>query len=126
MDEPELYRNISGNKYMRLPVFVGWCILAYFHSLIYYYLPYATAAAYPGVLDASGTGVLSNWDFGVLVITTSVVVINLKLYVMTKYWTFWTHVVYWGTMIAFLAFSIFYSLVPGTPVHRSFLQVCAI
>ena len=122
LEEPELYRNISRNQYMRIPVFIAWCALAYFHSLIYYFVPYGSAL-FGGALDESGVGTLSSWDFGVLVITISVVVINLKLYVMTKYWTKWTHVVYWGTMIAFLLFSLVYSAKPGSPVYRSFLQV---
>ena len=71
----------------------------------------------------SGTGILSNWDFGVLVITVSVIVINVKLYVLTKYWTKWTHVVYWGTMLAFFLFSLVYSALPrSAPVYLSFLQ----
>ena len=122
LDEPELYRNISRNKYMRIPVFIGWCALAYLHSLVYYFVPYG-AALFGGALSEGGFALLSNWDFGVLVITVSVVVINLKLYVLTKYWTKWTHVVYWGTMVAFLLFSIVYSFKPGSPVHLSFLQV---
>ena len=124
MDEPELYRNISRNKYMRIPVFLGWCALAYYHSLIYYFLPYGAALiSGGGALDGAGTGILSNWDFGVLVITVSVIVINVKLYVLTKYWTKWTHVVYWGTMLAFLLFSLVYSALPrSAPVYLSFLQ----
>ena len=124
LDEPELYRNISRNKYMRIPVFLGWCALAYFHSLIYFYLPHGAAlVAGGGVLDEYGGALLSGWDFGVLVITISVIVINFKLYVLTKYWTRFTHIVYWGTMLAFLLFSLIYSAMPrSAPVYRSFLQ----
>ena len=124
MSEPELYRNISRNKYMTIPVFLGWCLLAYVHSLLYFYLPYGAAlVAGGGVLAEQGVYLLSVWDFGVVVLSISVIVINVKLYMLTKYWTRWTYVILALTALIFLLFSLVYSALPrSAPVYLSFLS----
>ena len=49
--------------------------------------------------------ILSNWDFGMLVFTINVVVVNFTLFYITKYWTFLNHLFYWGTLVVYFVFS---------------------
>ena len=61
-----------------------------------------------GSLNGSAWAIFSNWDLGFLTFTSCVIVVNLKLFAMTRFWCASTKIVYFGTLLFFLAFSLLY------------------
>jgi len=94
-----------------------------FHSFVTFYFPFWMLSFEPFNLDAYA--IFSNHDFGMLVFTAIVVVVNLTLFYLTKYWIAFTHVMYWGTLLVYFVFSIGFSYA-RSDVFLTFLQAFSV
>uniref|UniRef100_A0AAJ7UDE7 Phospholipid-transporting ATPase n=1 Tax=Petromyzon marinus TaxID=7757 RepID=A0AAJ7UDE7_PETMA len=103
---PALYRTIRRNALLSRRPFVCWTLLGLLHAFLFFFGSVALLG--DGVALKSNGEVFGHWELGTLVFTVLVVTVNLKLALDTRYWTWVNHFVTWGTLIFYVAFSLFY------------------
>jgi len=101
MDKPELYRDIAKNSKMSWRQFFYWSISGIWHSLVVFFGSKWLFGEGSFHKDLLGYGVFS---FGIFVFTIVVFITNLKLSLLTHYWTWLTHFVTWGSDLFYFAF----------------------
>jgi phospholipid-translocating ATPase len=106
MKKPDLYRSISKNACMTPYRFFGWLGLGYYHSLVNFFGSKYLMAK--GSLNEEAWASFSNWDLGFLTFSVCVIVVNFKLFIITKFWPMQTKIVYGGTLLFFLLFCLSY------------------
>ncbi|XP_027044475.1 probable phospholipid-transporting ATPase IF [Pocillopora damicornis] len=104
--QPHLYRDLSKNYRLSWTEFFFWVMSGYWHALVFFFGSYFFFQG-----DAIGPAMLQygNWSFGTFVFTVCVIVSNLKLALVTHYWTWMTHVSTWGSIILFFVSTITYN-----------------
>ncbi|KAM7451065.1 putative phospholipid-transporting ATPase IF [Porites harrisoni] len=104
--QPRLYRDISNNHRLSWTEFFFWTVSGYWHALVLFFGSYFFFEG-----DTLGPAMLQygNWSFGTFVFTVCVIVSNLKLALVTHYWTWMTHVATWGSIVVFFVSSITFS-----------------
>jgi len=91
-------------KFLKKQIF--YLCEATWHSLVNYFLPMYTMC-FPGA-----DGNYNDWvDVGCTIYTATVITINLRLAMMTRYWTWITHLLTWLSITTFFAFLWLYGLV---------------
>ncbi|XP_065055666.1 phospholipid-transporting ATPase IF-like isoform X1 [Rhopilema esculentum] len=101
LDNPCLYRELAKNSKMSWKQFFYWSLSGIWHSLVVFFASkwmFDEGSFHNGLL---GYGVYS---FGVFVFTIVVFITNLKLSLMTHYWTWMTHFVTWGSDLFYFLF----------------------
>uniref|UniRef100_A0A2A4JGX5 Phospholipid-transporting ATPase n=1 Tax=Heliothis virescens TaxID=7102 RepID=A0A2A4JGX5_HELVI len=105
---PTLYRDISRNRLMSWQYFVAWCVSATYHSLVIYWFAYSVIKY--SVISIDGQPV-DLWCFGAIIFHLMTVIVNLKLWLQTRYHT----LIFVGSVAAsifiYMAFNVVYSVV---------------
>ncbi|CAH1780605.1 unnamed protein product, partial [Owenia fusiformis] len=105
LQHPSLYKDISKNARLSYGQFIKYNILGYWHSAVFFFGSLLMFQFTPIHSDSTMAG---NWMLGVMVYTTCVITVNIKLCLETYYWT--------GITAAALAISaIFY--IAGTSIY---------
>ncbi|XP_074047111.1 phospholipid-transporting ATPase IF isoform X3 [Macrotis lagotis] len=104
--KPTLYRDISKNSHLSIKKFLYWTVLGFSHAFIFFFGCYFLIWEDISLL---GNGqMFGNWTFGTLVFTVMVITVTVKMALETHYWTWINHVVTWGSIVFYFAFSLFY------------------
>ncbi|XP_060039703.1 phospholipid-transporting ATPase IH isoform X3 [Erinaceus europaeus] len=101
--DPGLYRDVAKNALLRWRTFFYWTFLGVFDALVFFF------GAYFLLEDTAVTShgqIFGNWTFGTLVFTVMVFTVTLKLALDTQYWTWVNHLVIWGSLLFYVAFSL--------------------
>ncbi|XP_068732876.1 LOW QUALITY PROTEIN: phospholipid-transporting ATPase IF-like [Montipora capricornis] len=102
-NEPRLYRDLSKNYRLSWTEFFFWIASGYWHSLVLFfgsYFFFQSGSLGPAMLQ------YGNWSFGTFVFTVCILISNLKLALVTHYWTWMTHVATWGSILLFFVSTI--------------------
>ena len=105
VNNPDLYKITSqaGRKnFFKWTAY--WLSSALWHAVVIFFVPFVTYMNH----DASGKE-RGLWFMGAIVYTCAVVVVNLKLAMRTRYWTWITHFLTWGSIFVFFAFLAYVS-----------------
>eukprot|EP00003_Mantamonas_plastica_P010673 TRINITY_DN2013_c2_g1_i5.p1 TRINITY_DN2013_c2_g1~~TRINITY_DN2013_c2_g1_i5.p1 ORF type:complete len:674 (-),score=223.60 TRINITY_DN2013_c2_g1_i5:1377-3398(-) len=106
MEYPQLYRRPQEGNMFSAATFGGWMLSVLWHSAVIY-LGTVMMWSY-GDLNANGQlgGI---WTMGTICLTYCIVVVNLKIALETKYWTWMNHVGIWGSIIVYLGLNFPYT-----------------
>ncbi|XP_068960896.1 phospholipid-transporting ATPase IF isoform X1 [Petaurus breviceps papuanus] len=121
--KPSLYRDISKNSHLSIKKFLYWTILGFSHAFIFFFGCYFLIWEDISVL---GNGqMFGNWTFGTLVFTVMVITVTVKMALETHFWTWINHVVTWGSIVFYFAFSLFYGGIfwPFLDIYFVFIQL---
>ncbi|XP_031559260.1 probable phospholipid-transporting ATPase IF [Actinia tenebrosa] len=97
---PHLYKDIANNRRLSWKQFIYWIASGYWHALVFFFGGYLMFQG--DLLGSMNVGV---WSFGTFVFTVCVIVSNLKLALVTHYWTWLTHLGIWGSILTFVVFA---------------------
>ncbi|XP_074634074.1 phospholipid-transporting ATPase IF-like isoform X2 [Acropora palmata] len=101
--QPRLYRDLAKNYRLSWTEFFFWIASGYWHALVLFFGSFFFFQS-----GSLGSAMLQygNWSFGTFVFTVCIVVSNLKLALVTHYWTWMTHVATWGSILLFFVSTI--------------------
>ncbi|XP_047019641.1 phospholipid-transporting ATPase IF isoform X2 [Helicoverpa zea] len=105
---PILYRDISRNRLMSWQYFVAWCLSATYHSLVVYWFAYAVIQY--SVISIDGRPV-DLWCFGAIIFHMMTIVVNLKLWLQTRYHTLIFVASILVSILLYMGFNVVYSVV---------------
>lgn len=108
LSNPELYQKNVQNKRLQWKYFVGWMCLAVYHSLIIYYFAYAMWFSNPAILSSPHT--VNFYCYGTFLIHNVVVLVNLKLWLVTTYHSYWFIFTIWFSILGFVLSTFIYNL----------------
>jgi phospholipid-transporting ATPase len=108
---PALYLLGQRSYYFSIKVFLGWMATGIYHATIIFFLPVAFAL---GTTAANGRD-LGLYPSGITIYQCIVLTVTFKLALETQHWTAITHTTYWGALLAWLLFQVFYSLFGRAP-----------
>ncbi|XP_065366183.1 phospholipid-transporting ATPase IF isoform X1 [Calliphora vicina] len=109
MREPELYKKNTDNKQLHWPFFMGWTLNAVYHTLICFYFAFFVFSTNDVILNVGQTAEFS--CFGTLLIQLVVIVGNLKLWLESKYLSYWYIVTIVGSILAFMITTVIYNVI---------------
>ncbi|KAL9879005.1 phospholipid-transporting ATPase IF isoform 2-T2 [Glossina fuscipes fuscipes] len=109
MSQPELYRKNVDNKNLRWPYFIRWILHAVYHALICFYFTVNVFSANDILLNVGQTVEFS--CFGTLLMQLVVIVSNLKLWLESKYLTYWYIFTIIGSIISFMMTTLVYNII---------------
>ena len=105
VNNPDLYKITS--KADRKNFFkwtAYWLSSAFWHALVIFWVPFLSYINHDGSGNERGM-----WFMGAIVYTCAVIVVNLKLAMRTRYWTWITHFLTWGSIVVFFVFLLYIS-----------------
>ena len=105
VNNPDLYKITSkaGRKnFFRWTAY--WLTSALWHAMVIVWVPFLAYINHDGSGKERGM-----WFMGAIVYTCAVIVVNLKLAMRTRYWTWITHFLTWGSIVVFFAFLMYVS-----------------
>lgn len=105
---PPLYKENEGNKRLTWKYFVGWLGLALYHSGVIYGTGYLVWTNNAAILPTPHT--VNFFCFGTFMIHNVVVLVNLKLWLESKYQSYWFIVTVVGSILAFVVTTVIYNL----------------
>jgi len=96
--DPRIYTRSQHGELFNVVIFWKWIILGLIHSILIFYIPYL---CYLDVaMDYTGQS-YGLWEFGVVLYTIVVLVVNLKIALLSCSWTWLHHITIWGSIIAY-------------------------
>lgn len=107
--EPSLYQKVAGNKQYAWKYFMGWMLLALYHSLVVYLFSWAIWGNNP-VIYATGPETVGFACFGTMTIHNVVVVANLKLLLEAMHKSFIFIASIWLSIFGFMGTTFIYNL----------------
>lgn len=102
---PELYTLGQRDYYFNIRVFVIWITTAIFHSLVIFFVPYLALGDTP---LASGL-MLDHGHFGLLLWTSVIILVNLKVLIEMRSWNLVAHIAVWASILVWPVFMFPYS-----------------
>ncbi|XP_037936228.1 probable phospholipid-transporting ATPase IH isoform X2 [Teleopsis dalmanni] len=107
--QPELYKKNTHNKQLHWPYFLAWTINGVYQSLIIFYFAYFVFSTNNVILNIGQTAEFS--CFGALLIELVVIVVNLKIWLESKYLSYWYIVTIVGSILAFMVTTLIYNFI---------------
>lgn len=107
--EPKLYKKNTDNKQLHWPFFLAWTLNAIYHSLICFYFAFFVFSTNDVILNVGQTAEFS--CFGTLLMQLVVIVGNLKLWLESKYLSYWYIVTIIGSILAFVVTTVIYNVI---------------
>lgn len=104
---PELYKDNEGNKRMTWKYFVGWITIGVYHAGIIYMTAYVIWMNNAAILPAPYT--VNFYCFGTFMIHNVVVLVNLKLWLESRYHSYWFILSIVGSIAAFMLTTLIYN-----------------
>ncbi|XP_020907982.1 probable phospholipid-transporting ATPase IF isoform X2 [Exaiptasia diaphana] len=101
---PHLYKDVSFNSRLSWKEFIYWIASGYWHSIVFFFGGYLMFHS-----EMLGAMNFSLWSFGTFVFMVCVIVSNLKLALVTHYWTCLTHIGIWGSILTFFVFAVVFN-----------------
>lgn len=98
----------TGNKRLTWKYFIGWMVLAVYHSLVIYVSGYIIWSNNNAILPTPFT--VNFFCFGTFMIHNVVVLVNLKLWLEAKYQSFWFIGTVLGSISVFIVTTVLYNL----------------
>jgi len=93
---PQAYKDNQSGRWFTMTLFWLWMANAIYVSIVLFFG--ARYAFELGTINRDGT-TYGLWEIGTLVYTLVVLTVNLKLAVETKYWTVYSHIGLWGSIL---------------------------
>ncbi|XP_055841130.1 phospholipid-transporting ATPase IF [Episyrphus balteatus] len=109
MSKPELYSRNTNNKQLHWPYFLQWVLAAVYHATIIFYFAFFLFTNNDVLLNIGQTAETS--VFGTLLMQLVVVVANLKLWLQSKYYSYWFIVTIWGSILLFVVTTLAYNFI---------------
>lgn len=113
---PSLYKINTGNNRLTWKYFIGWILLAVYHSVIIYYFSYAIFETNNAILWSSQIADLP--CFGTILVHNVVVLVNLKLWLVARYQSFIFILTILGSISAFMISTVIYNYLNMWVIHR--------
>lgn len=114
---PFLYKDsMLANRRSFLWSQLRWFGLGTWHSLVIYFVPMYSMGMTP---DSSGHNA-NLWMVGTTMYTAIVIVVNLKIAMRTRYWTWLNHLLIWGTIGLWFPFVWLYGIVWPVSVNVNY------
>ncbi|XP_054262795.1 phospholipid-transporting ATPase IF-like [Macrosteles quadrilineatus] len=85
LSAPHLYKRQRGNRLMSWPQFAQWMVVGVWHSVVVYFVPALLVTTNPVILADNTT--MDLVAFGTTVLHNIVLVVNLKLWIHSTFWT---------------------------------------
>ncbi|XP_065643609.1 phospholipid-transporting ATPase IF isoform X3 [Hydra vulgaris] len=98
MDHPILYRELVKNANLSWKKFAHWVLAGLWHAIVIFF----------GVKFVYGTTFISTmqdysfFEFGVFVFTLVILITNLKIAFIIKFWTWFVHLFLWGSILLYV------------------------
>ena len=105
---PELYKKNIHNRKLQWKYFCGWLALGLYHSLVIFYSAYFMWFNNPAILSSPHTA--NFYCFGTFMIHNVVVLVNLKLWLVTTFHTYWFIFTIWLSIFGFMLTTFIYNL----------------
>eukprot|EP01112_Ceratiomyxa_fruticulosa_P018559 TRINITY_DN5957_c0_g1_i1.p1 TRINITY_DN5957_c0_g1~~TRINITY_DN5957_c0_g1_i1.p1 ORF type:complete len:433 (-),score=66.09 TRINITY_DN5957_c0_g1_i1:155-1453(-) len=110
-EHPQLYQTGPQKYHFNLRVFWGWVGNGLFHSLIIFGIP---ALIFRHSNTFFSGQCIDLFTLGVVSYTCVVIIVNLKLGLETRYWTWINHLAVWGSILIYIiwliVFGVFFSV----------------
>ena len=104
---PSLYSQGQANEIFNARRFAGWIANGIYHSCLIFFIVYCSEAS--GLLWSNGwNGDL--FSFGHTLYTSAMLVVSIKLFMETNYWTWANHVIYWGCLALYFIWGLVYGV----------------
>lgn len=98
----------TGNKRLTWKYFIGWMLLACYHSVVIYMSGYIMWTNNSAIFATPQTA--NFYCFGTFMIHNVVVLVNLKLWLEAKYQSYWFIGFILGSIAVFIFTSVLYNL----------------
>ncbi|XP_020622281.1 probable phospholipid-transporting ATPase IF isoform X1 [Orbicella faveolata] len=121
--QPRLYRDIRKNYRLSWTEFFFWVFSGYWHALVFFFGSYFF---FQGDTLGPAMWQYGNWSFGTFVFTVCVIVSNLKLALVTHYWTWMSHVSTWGSIVLFFLSTITFNSETWKSIQLTFSDVISL
>ncbi|XP_055370754.1 phospholipid-transporting ATPase IF isoform X2 [Condylostylus longicornis] len=124
LKEPALYQKNTGNKALQWNVFLTWIFFAIYHSIIIYYMTYATFFISDVLMSNSVPSDLSG--FSIIITQSLVLVTNFKLWIESKYHSYFYIATIWLSILVFVATTVVYNVIPiifDTHIYFSYIYL---
>uniref|UniRef100_A0A1A9WFD3 Phospholipid-transporting ATPase n=1 Tax=Glossina brevipalpis TaxID=37001 RepID=A0A1A9WFD3_9MUSC len=109
MSQPELYQKNINNKNLRWSYFIRWILHAVYHALICFYFTVNIFSTNDILLNVGQTVEFS--CFGTLLMQLVVIVSNLKLWLESKYLSYWYIFTIIGSIFSFMMTTFIYNVI---------------
>lgn len=103
LNSPEIYKRTQNGEFFNAKVFRKWILLAVLHSVIVFF--FSLQGMNDTAFDGSNGQSAGIWCSGIVIYTSCVFVVNLKLAMLTESWT-WLHTAVQFCTIIFYFFSM--------------------
>eukprot|EP00658_Telonema_sp_P-2_P085471 TRINITY_DN9751_c0_g1_i5.p1 TRINITY_DN9751_c0_g1~~TRINITY_DN9751_c0_g1_i5.p1 ORF type:complete len:1512 (-),score=515.35 TRINITY_DN9751_c0_g1_i5:306-4841(-) len=116
---PALYGVGQRSEYFNYGVFIWWISEALYASIIMFFFGYAALASQNSVADGRS---YTQWSISTTVYAACVPGMTIRIALETSYWTWVTHLTYWGSIVVFFVYQFItnsvgvlglFSLIPG-------------
>lgn len=128
MNKPELYKRNTNNKQLHWPFFLQWVIFGAFHAVVIFYFVFYVFSINDVLLNVGQPAESS--VFGIVLIQLVVVVVNLKLWLQSKYYSYWYITTIWGSILLFVVTTLVYNFIDlryDSDIYRSYNKLlCSI
>jgi len=105
LKHPELYKSGQRGDHYNNKVFWSWTVVALYHCTMLYYLTFAALETEV----ANGNGMVQGqWFAGSVIYALTVCVVVYKAALISNYWTKFTHMAIWGSLVIWLIFTFVY------------------
>ncbi|GAB0097049.1 Phospholipid-transporting ATPase [Sergentomyia squamirostris] len=107
MNEPPLYTKNIRNKRLQWKYFCGWMLLAVYHSSVVYMSGFFMWNNNAAILTTPQT--VNFYCYGTFMIHNVVILVNLKLWLMSVYQSYWFILSIWLSIVAFVVTTLIYN-----------------
>lgn len=108
MHQPSVYLENAGNRRLQWKYFIGWMSLAVYHSAAIYLVAFAAWSTNAAILPDPFT--VNFYCFGTFLMHNVVVLVNLKLWLVARYQTYWFIVSVVGSIVLFVLSTLIYNM----------------
>ncbi|XP_017055725.1 phospholipid-transporting ATPase IF isoform X2 [Drosophila ficusphila] len=109
MRTPQLYKKNTDNKQLHWPYFLMWMLFAIYHSVIIFYFAFCLFTYNNVILNYGQTVAFS--CFGTLLMWTVVIVVNLKLWLVSMYLSYWYIFTIIISILGFIVTTVIYNVI---------------
>eukprot|EP00048_Salpingoeca_helianthica_P015043 m.224745 g.224745 ORF g.224745 m.224745 type:complete len:1261 (-) comp16540_c0_seq1:52-3834(-) len=100
MDHPQVYYAKTRNRTLSFREFLIWTLTGCYQGVVVYYGTY--------LLCGTIRETLGLWLYGTVVYTLALTIVTLRLALDMRYWTWFSHFVVWGSLVAYAVWLLFY------------------
>lgn len=118
LDNPHVYHSQTRNRTMSFREFLLWTITGVYQGVVVYYGTFLLC----GTVRQS----LGLWLYWTMVYMLALTIVTLRLALDMRYWTWFSHFVIWGSLVAYAIWLLFYCGIVDVFGPESTTGICSV